>query len=231
MKAASQAGYRLVVALDLAALWDEEICQELALLDADIVLTDEADDRGESLLATLLADRKIRMSPAARRRIAAHLWSTRRRGASNHARGRRFEALVSFLLSQVSDFEVRERNLRAATDEVDAVVQLRSIAGRCWCESGVPFILVEAKNYERDKVGQAEVSLLITKLETRRGRARIGILMSATGFSSDAEDQELKFALSDLTTVLVGPDEIREWIDAEDIDDCVERIVSRAMLR
>ena len=57
-------------------------------------------------------------------------------------------------------------------------------------------------------------------------------MYAATGFTSDALDQELRFASDELTIAFVGPDELDEWIAADDGgDEFIETLVRRAMLR
>jgi hypothetical protein len=145
-------------------------------------------------------------------------------------RGRRFEGLLAFLLSQVADFRVKERNLRGATDEVDIVVQIDNQSARCWHKSGAPFVLVEAKNW-KNKVGQDEISVFHAKLQTKRGAARIGLVFGMGGFTSDAKAQTLKFATQEHVMVLIGPAELAEWISREGSDDYLESLVRRAMLQ
>src|SRR5207244_881948 len=112
-------------------------------------------------------------------------------GDSAQQRGRRYEAAVAFLLSQVDDFDVVERNLRTETEELDAVVQQRATQGRVWSGLGAPLILVEAKNW-KEPVTQKEASAFRVKLDGRRGVVRLGLMFGAAGFTSDALDQELR---------------------------------------
>src|SRR5205823_14487629 len=120
-----------------------------------------------------------------------------------YVRGRRYEAVIAFLLSQISDFDVVERNYRTQTEELDAVIQLRSTQGRVWTGLRAPLMLVEAKNWRTTSVGQKEVSTFRVKMLGRRGTVRIGLMFGASGFTSDALDQELRFSSEDLTIVCV----------------------------
>ena len=150
--------------------------------------------------------------------------------ASKNLRGKRFERLIVFLLSQVTDFEVVEVNYRTTTEELDAVVQQRSTGGRVWAGLAAPIILVEGKNW-KVRVDQPEVSTLLTKMRNKRGTVRIAFLFGRSGFTSDALRQEEKSSSEDRTIVFVGPDEIEEWVAAGDYDDYAERLVRKAMLR
>jgi hypothetical protein len=56
-------------------------------------------------------------------------------------------------------------------------------------------------------------------------------MFGANGFTSDALDQELRFASDELTIAFVKPEELLEWVAAADGDAYLEAHVRRAMLR
>lgn len=93
-----------------------------------------------------------------------------------------------------------------------------------------PFLLLEAKNWSR-RVDQQVVSVLRVKMQGRRGSVRIGLLCGASGFTSDAREQELRFASDNLTIVFLGPEELESWVEAQDTDDFLEGVIRRDMLR
>ena len=113
---------------------------------------------------------------------------------------------------------------------LDAVVQQRTTHGRVWSGLGAPLILVEAKNW-KIPVPQKEASAFRVKLEGRRGVVRLGLMFGANGFTSDALDQELRFASDELTIAFVRSEELDEWIAAPNGDKFLETLVRRAMLR
>jgi hypothetical protein len=130
----------------------------------------------------------------------------------------------------VSGFRIFERNLRGASDEIDIVVQVDGRMPFCWSVPGAPYVLVEAKNWA-ETVGSGVVALLLRKLETRRGFARIGLLMTTSGFSSDARAEELKEARGILCVAMFERDDIQAWIGAGDPDGFLNDHIGRAMLR
>ena len=170
------------------------------------------------------------MTPNGRQRIGKLALQLSRKDDTNNERGRRFESLLVFLLGQIADFEVVERNWHTETEELDAVIQQRSVGGRVWAIHGAPLILLEAKNWKY-KVTQKELSTFWAKMKGKRGTVRLGFMVGASGFTSDARDQELRYSLDELTVVLVDPDQLEEWVAAQDVDAFLERIVRRAMLR
>ena len=123
-----------------------------------------------------------------------------------------------------------ERNYRNETEEIDLVLQIDNFSSRVWQKSGVPFILVEAKN-RADKASQPMVSSLVTKLQTKRGNARIAFLVSLAGFTDDARMQELRFSTQDICVVMIDRLQLESLLAAANIDEQLEVLVRQAMLR
>jgi len=233
LAAAFEAGHEIHLALPLSRLYDEEMLCAVHKLDPQIhvIRSEPLECAPAAALLTVLCDRRVQVTSAARTLLAANAVELSQAAASAQLRGRRYEAAISFLLSQVGDFDVVERNLRTDTEELDAVVQQRMTRGRVWSGLGAPLILVEAKNW-KEPVTQKEASAFRVKLDGRRGVVRLGLMFGANGFTSDALDQELRFASDELTIAFVRPEELDAWIHASDGgDDYIETLVRRAMLR
>jgi hypothetical protein len=236
LKAANAAGLEAHLALPIGALYQEELLLELIGMDAQVHVLGEngAPERVDSVLGAIAGGRNrrpaIAVSVETRKALGEMGWSLCLADGTKSQKGRRLEGLLTFLLSQIADFDIWERNLRTDTEELDIVVVQRATAGRCWTGLGAPFILVECKNWSA-KVGQQQVSNLRVKMQGRRGSVRIGLIVGTNGFSGDAFDQELRFASGDLTIVFVGPIELDRWIHADSGDEALEEIISRAMLR
>lgn len=222
------AAYRVYVALTLEALYDEAVLKVLADIGAEVIVV-SADDLKPAYYLAAVADNGIPIAPALRRELAMRCWEERREGTS-FQKGRHFEGLLAFLLSQVNGFRIADRNFNGETDEIDIVIRVDTFSEACWSEPGVPFVIVEAKN-RADTIGSNVVTLLIRKLETRRGRARIGLLFATSGFSPEAETEEIKEARGNILVAFLGPDEIEEWIKTEDLTAYLDRHIERAMLR
>lgn len=226
------AGCRLVIALRLQSLYQSQVVEFLSEVDAEVMVVDDIDGLDvaapEHLMAAL-SDRSVPVEHSVRTKVAQRAWERRADGTS-YAKGRRFEGLLAFLFGQVGDFRVVERNLRGASDEVDLVIQVDNWSDRCWQQSGAPFVIVEAKN-RADPVDQATVTVLNGKLRTKRQSVRLGFLVTTGSFTADARMQELKFAQDSEVIVMIDGDGLVEWIESEEPDEVLERIVRRAMLR
>jgi hypothetical protein len=233
LSAAFADGKEIHLALPLSRLYDEEFLFAIHEFDPQIHLIgpDSASVARPGAILTVLCDQGVQVTTAARKVLGTAGAELASRDATTFVSGRRYEAVIAFLLSQVADFDVVERNYRTETEELDAVVQIRATQGRIWTGMGAPLILIEAKNWKTTPVSQKEVSTFRVKMLGRRGAVRIGLMFGADGFSSDALDQELRFSSEDLTIVCVNPDELAGWIDADDADGYIEDLIRGAMLR
>lgn len=234
MKFAFDAGIEVHVALPLRKLYDVDLLLQVIEVDPrvhviDEPLTKKLVEKPPRLLAAL-ADRQITVSAETRKSLARVGHAVSQLPGTNDDKGKRLEALVAFLLSQVDDFVVIERNFRTATGEIDIVVQQRATAGRLWATLGAPLILVEAKN-RAEPVSQAMVTVFRAKMQTSRGGVRLGIIVAAATVTEDASLQELKFATENLTIAFITKRELGEWIAATDPDGWLEKHFSRAMIR
>jgi hypothetical protein len=221
--------YRICVALPIEALYDDAVLRLLSDINAYVIVVSRATVSKPAHYLAAIADNGIAVGTQLRIDLASRCWSKRREG-SNFEKGRLFEALIAFLLSQVGSFRIESRNFNGATDEIDIVVRVAATTKFCWSESGVPFVIVEAKNW-KDTVGSVIVSSLIRKLETRRGRARIGLLFVTSSFSPEAQAEELKEAKGALCVAMLGPNDIEKWIAETDLAAYLDKQISRAMLR
>jgi len=227
---AIEAGIEVHVATTLGRLYDQELLTQLAGVDALVHLLDDSADsaKGERLLA-VLADEEIQVPPELRTAIARHGWEFSTADGSPHQKGKRFEALVAFLLSQVDGFSIFSRNYRTATEEIDIVLQQRELSGPVWAIANAPFILVEAKNHV-DGISQGMFSQFRIKMQTKRATVRIGLMLSRTAVSADAVQQEERFSSDALTIAFLDGEAIQQWIDANDGTAYLERAIGEAML-
>ncbi|GAA3040265.1 restriction endonuclease [Microbacterium dextranolyticum] len=229
---AAERGIRPTLALNLATLFKPELVELLVGVDADVIVLDDyvtTRQLDAKSVLVALADVEVPVSPELRRGVAKVVWSRIGDGTSQE-KGRRLEALLAFTFAQIRDLKVVERNYRNETEEIDLVLQIDNFSSRVWQKSGVPFILVEAKN-RSDKASQPMVSTLITKLQTKRGTARIAVLVSLGGFTDDARMQELRFSTQDICVVMIDRAQLENLLSADDVDAEFETIVRQAMLR
>jgi len=232
LRLAREQGMEVCVALTISALFQPEILTLLADLDCKVLVVDDFNtsrrfERREFLAA--LADIEVPLSSEMRKALGQQVLSRLGDGTSQD-KGRRLESLLAFLFSQVKDLKVVERNYRNETEEIDLVIQVDNFSSRVWQSSGVPFMLVEAKN-RADKATQQMMSVLITKLQTKRGSAKIGVLVSLAGFTEDARVQELRFSTESICVVMIDREGVETLLTSDDLDEAFETMVRHALLR
>lgn len=223
-------GVEVHIALPLRQLYNEELLCQIVGLDPLIQVIEEPFHKKPPRLLAALADRQIVVSRATRKVLADTAHEISQRQGTANDKGKRYEAFLAFLLSQVEDFRVLERNFRTRTAEIDIVVQQRATTGRLWATLSAPLILVEAKN-RSEPISQEMVSVFRTKMMTSRGGVRLGMMVSAAHVTEDASIQELKFATENLTIAFLTKREVEEWICADEPDEWLEQHFGRAMLR
>jgi hypothetical protein len=230
LRAAHADGWEIHLVLDVGSLHAPAFLDGLVGIDVSIHLArdDGLLEHARDLLV-ILGERAIPLPPWLRVKIAQSAWE-RRRDGSKQVRGRRLEGLLAFLFGQVRGLRLAELNFRSATEEIDLVLQIDSDVGASWYESGVPFVLVESKNWS-GSVGSSEVSSFLVKVQFKRGRCRIGIMCASGGFSPEARSQELRLSGTNITIVLIDPGMIADWIASDDPTKWLDRTVRRAMLR
>lgn len=223
-------GLSVHVALPLDALFNAETLELLASVDANVFVINES--RTASLcplhFMAAMADLGVPVEPSLRAKIGTIVWSRITNGTPQD-KGRRLEALLAVLFSQIADLRVVERNFRTETQEIDLVLQIDNFSPRIWQHSG-PLMLVEAKN-TAERTPQHVVSLFIHKIRTKRGSCKVGLLISTAGFTTDAELEELRISESDNCVVMLDGDKLLKLIQTADLDEALETFVRRAMLR
>ncbi|HWO15114.1 MAG TPA: hypothetical protein VNM89_00180 [Solirubrobacterales bacterium] len=226
---AVDAGIEVFVATYLGRLYDAELLEQLTQVDAHVLLLDEHIEQKPERVLAVLADQGIHVPPELRTKLGRHGFDLSSRDGTAWQKGKRFEALVAFLLSQVDGFFVFARNYRTTTEEIDVVIQQRSLDGRVWSVTNAPFLLIEAKNHAVG-ISQEMFSAFRLKMMTKRESVHIGLMISRTTISADAVQQEAKFASQELTIAFLNGDVLTEWINAPDGTAYLERLISQAML-
>jgi len=217
-------------ACNLETLSISENLELLSNVDATIVYLSEIGIDAPRSLIKSLGVNDIAVAPETRRRLVDQGLARCKSATTNAEKGRRLEDLLHFMFSQVTDFKVLKCNWRTETEELDCVVQLRSKSNeRCWSTLGAPLLVVEAKN-QKSKIGQEVVSKLKTVIDGKRGTCRIGIVVSISGFTSDAQAQILRFSMDDKTIVLLSSGDLSSWAASSDYDGALEQMITAAML-
>jgi hypothetical protein len=124
------------------------------------------------------------------------------------AKGAALEILLSALLRNVPQFEV-QKGVRTKTEEIDVKV-LNSHPDPRWRDT--PMILFECKNWST-VCGKDEVVLFERKLENRRGRAKLGVLVSWNGFAKTVSLELLRGSRGNTQVALLSREHLVEAVE------------------
>lgn len=231
IRAAAESGQRITVVTGLDALTEPANIELLSAVDSSIVfVADDGVPHPPSPILKVLAEQEVLLDVSTRSSLVATALERCDLAITSNEKGSRLEHLVHFLFAQVPDFRVLKCNWRTLTEELDCVIQIRAaLPTRCWSQLSAPYIVVEAKN-RQEKTGQDSVSKLKGILDGKRKTARIGILVSLSGFTSDATDQVLRFSIDDKIFVLLSREDLRNLSRNDDLESALEKFVTKAML-
>lgn len=231
LRAAHAEGRAVHVAMTTAVLYTPEWLNLLVEVDAFVYVVDDWTDamrfKRRHILAAI-ADMQVPVSPDQRPILGVTALDMLGDGSSQD-RGRRLEALLAFLFSQVTDFRVVRRNHRNKTQEIDLVLQIDSYSKRVWQIPGRPLVLVEAKN-RKEPTGAPVLAGLVRKIQTKRQTVKIAFLVSTSGVTKDLEIESLRGSTEDHCVVVIGPAQLRSLIQDPDLDDSLEKLVLDALI-
>lgn len=229
--AVAKAGSEVTCVADLEVLSNMRNVKLLSQVDAFVsYVPHNGEPRGPKRLLKILAEEEVALEPALRGALVLKGIDRCQSAQTAKDKGSRLEDLVHFMFSQITEFRVLKCNWKTRSEELDCVIQVRAASfERCWASLGAPHVIVEAKNRKK-KTGQQTVSKLQTIMNGKRRTCRLGFIVSLSGFTSAAKDQVLRFASQENIYVLVNREDLVEWGQAENFDDALESLVTRAML-
>lgn len=178
--------------------------------------------RAVELVAT---ERAASRTPAGRDQRIRQLWAALPNEANSQKKGRLLEELLAEIFRSIPGFAVHPSQ-RSGDEEIDLFVVNEAPE---WARESA-FILVEAKNWVTP-VGPEHYDRIVRKLERRAGRAKLGFLVSASGFTkgvlssweADRRDEHL--------VVLVDAAALEGLVTASDRSAALRALHRRAVVR
>lgn len=132
-------------------------------------------------------------------------------------KGRSLEELIARLLETVNGFTISGR-VRTETEEIDITVINASNDPRFQREEAL--ILVECKNWS-GKCGKNEFVIFKEKLENRKGRCSIGVLVSWNGFKETVTKEMLRGSHERMLIIPLDGRAVREAVRDGDFLLCL----------
>lgn len=159
--------------------------------------------RTQHRISGLIADRE---------RLIRRAYEDARTLTNIQEKGKALEDLVAALFSSVEGFLVFERNCKTATEEIDIVVENRSL-DLWWQKLGALF-LIECKNWHSKRVGKNEFVLFKEKISNRVPLCKIGFLVCTEQFAETVNKEMVRHSQSEVLVVPIDGDMLRQLIEA-----------------
>lgn len=148
------------------------------------------------------------------------------RSQDSYAKGAILELLVAVMLSQVNGFEVTDLNILSKNQEVDVHVTNRNNAGPL---GRGQYVLAEAKNWKAP-VPRKEYDAFAKKMRTRRGMAKLGVMVSTSTFEQGVYIEAIRDSDRDDIIVLLDKAALpKVWRDFANVTCGLEAAVKRAV--
>ncbi len=163
---------------------------------------------------------QTRLQPLPPRRRDTPLFSGRSKLASALAaqaaavttdeKGKALESLTQALFAMEPTLRVKQTRRRLGDEEIDFIV-VNDCPSTFWSNLRSPLFLVECKNWSC-RVGAREVRDLDSKLRNHRAFARLGFLIAANGFTSEAREAIKRLSRDDVAILLVALSDIQDFV-------------------
>ncbi len=176
-------------------------------------------------LEAVRSERAASRQPAERDAHIRALWGAVRTEKQPQRKGRALEELLAEIFRSVAGFTVYN-NEWSPDEEFDLAIDNRSAD---WSTES-SYLLVEAKNWS-SSVGPDPYNSFFRKLERRGGRAKLGFLVAAGGFTAGVKTQWEADRKEDVLVVLVGPADLEALVSSTDRGALLRDLHRKAVMR
>lgn len=228
---ATVSGLRLGVAGTLDTLKSPHIIKAVDELECAVLPVVETDFGYRSLglrasVADVIYEHRLVLEPLLARELLERCLTRAAKAQGTYNKGATLELLVALMLSQVTGFEVTDKNILSRNQEVDVHATNRNIAGPL---GRGQFVLAECKNW-KDPVPRKEYNAFASKLRTRHGMAKLGVMVTTSTFESGVYDETLRESERDDVVALLDKDSLpKVWRDWPDVTRGMENAVKNAV--
>jgi hypothetical protein len=230
--AALNDGNHVVVAAPIEYWYAEESVERLARLGVGTVVLEAGESwtaREHRSVARLVALEGILLPAEAITRIATHLLDDALSEPSSFLKGRKFEEVIAFVLSQTSFFQVVGFNVKNLSEEIDVLLKNRRVDDRAI--PSAPLVIVSAKN-EAATIGKEALVALVGQIDNKRGLCKLGFLCASRGIAKTVGYEDIGNRHGDRVVALLDGIRLRGIInDAVNLDDHVEQLIIEGAVR
>lgn len=180
------------------------------------------------MLHTLQRERRhSRMSREQADLECMELWNALQHETDSNRKGHLLEELMGLLLKSIPGWSTIDQRRRNEVEEIDLVIQNESQHPTWSKESAL--VLVECKNWSKP-IGVEEFTRFRHKLETKFGRARVGLLVALGGSTNGVRQEMLSARKESLVILLLDRTDLETLLNAPDRNQTLLDFYRRALL-
>lgn len=146
---------------------------------------------------------------ASRRELAA-AFAARAAATTINEKGKALESLTRALFALEPALRVKQTRRRLGDEEIDFIV-VNDCPSTFWSNLHSPLVLVECKNWS-SRVGAREVRDFESKVRNHRAFVRLGFLIAANGYTSEAREAVKRLSRDDVAIILIALSEIEDFV-------------------
>jgi hypothetical protein len=150
------------------------------------------------------------MPNSAGRRELANAFAAQAAAKTINDKGKALESLTRALFALEPALRVKQTRRRLGDEEIDFIV-VNDCPSAFWSSLRSPLLIVECKNWT-SRVGAREVRDLDSKVRNHRAFVRLGFLIAANGYTSEAREAIKRLSRDDAAIILIALSEIEDFM-------------------
>lgn len=167
----------------------------------------------------LIADREL---------LIQAKYSDALRADSAYNKGKALEELLAALLASIDGFIEIGRNINTETEEID--IAFRNARRDPLWQRESEIILVECKNWDKQRVGKNEFVLFKEKMMNRHQRCRLGFLICTDTFAETIDKESLRSSQSEIVIVPIDGEGLKQLVESSDRSQLLRRLIDETLM-
>lgn len=150
------------------------------------------------------------------------------RAKSVQKKGKALEDLLAALLASIDGFIEVGRNINTETEEIDLAFR-NARRDPVWQRES-EIILVECKNWAKQRVGKNEVVVFKEKIINRHGRCKLGFLICTEKFAETLEKELLRTSQSEVVVVPIDGEGLKRLVKSNDRSQLLRTLIDEILM-
>lgn len=178
------------------------VLNQLDELEAAILVMPSTEDEGmprglhrSATACDFIYEQRIALDQGLARTILDRNYARALAATTNEEKGVRLEIVSAVALSQVTGYHIGQHDISNRSQQMDLIVVNRNASGIL---AGGSVVVAEVKNWQSIPVTPNEYYGLMRKVESRHGRAKLGVLITSGRFTAGIETEAARDSMRDV---------------------------------